>query len=1148
MTKIIINTDEEVDEKHYTEYDELYNKFKPYEVESFIDGDRYLFIYNNRLKKSKVTEFLLKQILEFVVPILEDYPQYLVKSTSIKREFNILSLQLNNTILAKINDHTINIPANNEFVIKGLQFYKNYIISNNQQNNLIYKIPQIKLNIDSKMVYLDSSVSYELLSQIYDNILHYLQFYEQHGKLLNNYYPIIPEPIKPIIINPIKLYKENKLLKKIFEYIDEDGTFWYDYNIYERFKQLKLEQHYENINLYGFKIDDFNDFKTQKDEVNNIINNNKHILQGMTKYYKLKAICKQKFPNLFNPNHKDYIFNEIDLFSLNKLNKKQTDEILLEYEKSENYLKSFILNDCGHVKVFNEFRSTKRSNVEQYETFDQIKDYIDYYPVSKGKQFIDEYMKCKICKFDVLCPHLYDYYTKLKDVKTDKEEYQLKQYIIKTYSSNNQIDYIYTCKICSEELGKSADLEQFVSFVKNVKQNNSIDIDELKIHIIKLTHQIINGYIDFSNVVINQKVLTFNIVDLTYSYIKTIKIKLEKSKTSSSEEIMQKVFVYATIIIIACCINIMNQSNIKFKTKSGGKVNIQAIKLKKNTIDGFKIIMDMQKFNINKLNISSNDIKNLLLQFYKKISISMSPTEINESKIPILDLLKLSRVYNYVIHFNNVYPIITNKYSFEDYKILLNKDITKTNGENIYNNLRIPTISLNKQTVNIDKISSKKEFMYLSGLHMFKYLMHHIYKYTPYEGQYDKTYSDSILKDINEFNKFTKQLLDYENILIEENNKRILLPYAKVSFSNNRFYTPNVRNMSLFWDDDGIKHKFINNECIICKQSYEAIYKLSDEACKKKNIIIKDKLLEQNQIKSFFRYFTFRCPIELFHTFENNKCQYCSVTQDQLIGLDPQYYSKFIKIYKDILNKKKISKQSILDKISMNENNTDYYKEYELSNLSYKLSDELNEEKINLVAFSFNIKNELLNNLGKIENDSILSTYYKLYNYHAIIIILYNLLRNSNSIIKHIDYDFKKFIELVKTSNVDLNDFKILPDLPILLANIDFNSITTNNNMNNILLNAIITNLLFIMEQDKSVPQIKEFVKFLLDKVIKYDKLFQPYDRFKKDLIVEKNPDNNLNKEVYQSNDLNENEFDIFSNQAFDFDDEDEDNLNGEYE
>lgn len=1143
MTKIIINDSDELEEKHYTEYDDLYKNFKDYEVDAFIAGDKYLFIYNNRLVKSKVTEFLLKQILEFTVPILDDYPQFLIKNNSIRREHNILSLQINNTILATINGHNINIPTNNEFTIKGLKFYKKFIMSNNFQNKLSYDFqPLIKLNMSIDTIHLDSSMTYDTLSKLYNYITYYLKFYEYHGRFLLNYYPSIPQPIKPIDYSPIKLYKDNVVVKKILDYIDENSLIYYNDAVYEKFKSLDLHVIYENINLYGLNISKFDDFKSQKIESSNLLNNNKDVLQSITKYYKLRSICKNKFPNLFNPGHKDYIFNEIEFFSMSKLSKKQVDEVLLEYEKSESYLQSFILNTCSHIQVLNEFRNSKQS-------FEDLKNYIDYYPVSKGKQFSDEYMKCKLCKFDIICPHLYEYYTKLSGIENDKEEYALKQYIIKNYASNNQVNYTYTCKICSEEIGKSADLEQFASFAKNVKLNNSVDVDPLKIQIIKLSYQIVINNIDFGNVMIDNKVLVFNIVDLSYSYVKAINVKLSKSKTTSAEEITQKIYVYSTIVIIACCVNIMNLSDIKFKSKTGGKMNNQAIKLKHNMIAGFNIITSMQKYYINKLNISGNEIKNMLLQFYKKIATVISPIEINESKIPVLDLLKISSVYNYVINFNNSYPIITNKYNYTDYKILLNKDITKTSGENIYNNLRMPQFSLNKQRV--DHINSKKEYLYSSGIHLFKYLMMNIFKYTPYESQYDKGYTKSVIDDITEYKKITNHLLTYETRLIEENSKKILLPYAKVSFTANRFYTPAVKNMNVFWDDNGNTHKFNKDkECTICKQSYNSIKSLSQDACKKKNAIITEKLIEKNNINSFFRYFTFKCPIELFHSFKNNKCEYCDVTQDQLTTLDTTYYNKFLKGYKDILKAKQDIKQNIIDDLIKSNDGIDYFKNYEDTDLSLSLSDEINEDKLNLLAFSFDIKPELLKNLGVIPSDSKESSYYKLYNYFSIVIILYNLLRYNKNIVKFIDQDFKKFIDSFKANNVDLSIFSNLPALPILQSNIDYNRIVLDKNINNIILNSICTNILFITEQNKNVRQVKEFAKFVLDKILKYDKLFQPYDRFKKDLVVEKRIDDvNIQETFQQFQNVNEDEYDIFSNQAFDFDmDEDEDNLNGEYQ
>ena len=116
-------------------------------------------------------------------------------------------------------------------------------------------------------------------------------------------------------------------------------------------------------------------------------------------------------------------------------------------------------------------------------------------------------------------------------------------------------------------------------------------------------------------------------------------------------------------------------------------------------------------------------------------------------------------------------------------------------------------MNIHKQINDTKNIKTKKEYLYLSGIHMFKYLMMNIFKYTPYESQYDKTYSEPVLKDIKEYYTFTRELLEYEKILIEENSKKILLPFAKISFNSNRFYEPKVRNMSAFWDDEGIKYK-----------------------------------------------------------------------------------------------------------------------------------------------------------------------------------------------------------------------------------------------------------------------------------------------------------------------------------------------------
>lgn len=1168
MSKIIIseNIDDDNEYRHHTEYDDLYTRFKDYEVEAFIDGDKYLYVYRGRKVKSQLSKVLINQILEFTTPIIQSYTQFDQKKSTVDRENNLLSMTNSNRLEGYVNNIRVGIPSNTKFILEKVLIHKNYVRSTNYHNNINYNIePLPKLYIPESIINLSENTTHDELVNIYNNnILKYLNFYNDNNAILTNYFTAYSIPTEITRYIPKSIVQSNELVSKLFKFINENDEFYFSDAIYTKLKNLDLHELYEKIDIDGFNEDVFAHYKILKQEQINKLNTNRIIEHNTLKYYKLRYVAISKFPNLFNVNHKENKFSDTIQFNIKSLSKQQLDIILIEYAKTEEYIKNYITNTCSHIPALAKFR--KEINLsKKLELFENLKEYLDYYPDKSGSVLGDEYIKGKLCGLNVLCPHVYEYYDMLSNSEND---YDTQRSIIKKYSSKDQVEYTYTCRICSEEIGKSEDLEKFVMFVKDKQTNTSVDMNELRLKIIKFVYQLTNSYIDISRVIINTKVLVFNIVDAVYSYIDVIRIKLEKSRTSSDEEIEAKMNVFIIVVIISYYINIMNSVDISFKSATtkqhilGGLVN-NATKLKTNMILGFDIVMS-QKYYIKQAKMSNNVLRDVLIQYYKKIANIINPLEATDSNVDILELLKISRVYNYIIEFNNLYPLVTDKYTYNDYMYLLHKDVLKVQNVSIYTNIKLPPFSLNKKSVDVTNLLNKNEFQYASGIQTFKYLMENIFKFTPFPVQYDKFYTDETIKSINEYNEYTTHLLKYEEQLVSDNVKYYLKPYTQLTFKNSRHYVPHVKNLNTFWDVNGVRHKFkkfIYSEtdittmakigirpkdiaCVICDQRVGDI-KIDSEVNKR----IKFNLVNDSYIKSFFRYFTFKCPVELFHTFKDGKCIYCKVDQSQLIKHDLTYFKKYENKYKEINNIKRSAKQSAITDLKLFTKFSDDYKDYVKNDLSLNLSNELNSSKLTLLAFTFDIKEETFLKLGLEVGDSVKTRYYKLYNYFNVIVILYNMLKYSHRILKIADTDLYKFIHNLKINNTDLTIFTKLKDLPILPINIDYNTTIAKDNMDIVILNAIIENLLFISSQNKLSPHIKAFIKLIIDKVIKADLLYTPYDRFKKDLIIEGNLNSKQTREhVNYNDDLEDDEIDIFSSNAYDFDDDvDGDNLNGEY-
>lgn len=357
----------------------------------------------------------------------------------------------------------------------------------------------------------------ELFNQIAIMVRYYLDYYDKYLLLLmnTNIYQSNYKVIKKKYFNTIEYY--NKLpsynnidLKAYSQAIDNTYALSNQYKLSNIliFKELNLLILYEYIYLYGFDSKIVKKY-IEEIKVRNIIKSQN--AQNRKKFENNKVIniiyeriAQNKFPNLFNENHKGNIFNAKNSFNLLKLTKQYKNIVLLEYEKQEEFIKSVRDNNCPHLKLLNQFRYSNNITKKNYY-FKLLKEFIN------TENNDNSYFKCNNCNFNIMCPHLY--YTQKELLKIDNdvlssklnENYNINQRIVNKYMSDAPVDFIYFCRICSEEIGKSSDLEQPIEFQDNVKINMAQDEDEIKLDIITSTYHIVLKYVNFNILMINKK-------------------------------------------------------------------------------------------------------------------------------------------------------------------------------------------------------------------------------------------------------------------------------------------------------------------------------------------------------------------------------------------------------------------------------------------------------------------------------------------------------------------------------------------------------------------------------------------------------------------------------------------------------------------
>lgn len=762
-------------EKTYLDYyflKEVLNKDKQYHIEGFVKNDLSEESEKN-IDEINILSILLKYLIDHLPKKTQAVVSYdnidvLIhkgyKSLNLNKQYKFISNKTNQRFINTIDQEIVL----NGFIDNGTKIFDN--VSSLSKKKYYYEI-----DYSSKTLLSD-------IKQIIHNIQIYNINYIIHKCKIDQ---------TKLFFTNEKYNKKNNKTYKVLEKFNDVLKYKlieeYDNSSYSAFFNSHLEYLYEIIIIYNSQniIDDeINKIKFSNNIIEQKISFENETIKNTLNTIVIKNLTKQRFPNLFNSNHKECLFRSDKEFSIDILPKKYKDVVLLEHKKNQQYISQVVNNKCEHTKI-----SLKSKNITEY--YQEIDRFID------NDYSENEMIPCKICKFDLICPHEYKFYQMINDKKNnsdqlfkqDKYENQVKQIITNMYSSDTSVQYKFYCKICGAFLDDDNNaLDSFKSIGGSMSNASvrSVD-DEIKKYIIKECFYIVSSYIDIERLDIEPKNIVWIITDLVIGQLSDINIKLSKKKLPPQDHDLLYKF-HLKLVIFTIIVLLINQTKIISFKKFDKTTNIKDI-----LNQCFSIFVKYANSIITKMSIQYIDIKSLLIDYYKNIvnnTISFSKDEEVD-----ISLKLLTNSINYKVL--NLYLNLYMNVKTNDIDKILNKNIIQPNKkqknqpkeENVYDSIKIETN--NKSLQSNDKYKSL--YLFVKNLKF---------------GTDEIESQERILKSF-EINYANIMKLPYSSIKFGLNDKKdIYFVSDKISkidkkkFYNTYTYTCPVKGFHEYNDDD----------------------------------------------------------------------------------------------------------------------------------------------------------------------------------------------------------------------------------------------------------------------------------------------------------------------------------------------------------
>lgn len=614
--------------------------------------------------------------------------------------------------------------------------------------------------------------------------------------------------------------------------------------------------------------------------------------------------------------------------------------VTAEHSRMTNHLEAVLKNKCAHVAAVKKLRRTPMMD-EKLRQLENVKDFIDQQQYSK-----DDLIKCKVCKFDLICPHVIDMltnnslrYMELKNV--------MDRYIDRT--PNNRDSY---CKICGELILREE------TYFDQTGENNDID-EELNTFI--WSEVASNTKYIRATAVINMNHFITACTNSIYPYIKMIEKQLERSKTNSAEEIKSKKKLFTAIYSFACFAHfILNGSTITLASASD-----TAKPAKNNIVEVFRTFISniMQSKNIAIREIQGMNaevIKIKLLEAFKSLKNVEDVESISANRV---DSIVRDPSFNYLFE---VDAIFSNKPAKKDRDELISgmerilghteKEVESWQDrdgshksakkqakislvpDNIYKTIRIAQSSdAKKYIAAFEKIkpewgdaniAAESQGAFIAAADLYTQVLsmglgnESMYISVGVSNRDDP--NSVIVVDFSaKYKEVAKLFAEYDTHakILQDNKKKI---YSRVYtiFGNHKIRPSVVSNLGRVYDEDGAFHVFdisvverdgkqvdvtasefaeaankgapipissiVDKRCRICGVLKSQTHTLNDAR-------IKESINIKMNIVNFFRFYENRCLKGVLHTAsqDGKKCTKCDIVFDWINAQPPEAYNFF---------------------------------------------------------------------------------------------------------------------------------------------------------------------------------------------------------------------------------------------------------------
>jgi len=342
------------------------------------------------------------------------------------------------------------------------------------------------------------------------------------------------------------------------------------------------------------------------------------------------------------------------------LDKKEATLIDIDHKRIVKRLEERKNNTCEHLAVEHKLRYSLSKDSLFKDLFKDLQPFIsaEDKSISKTAEVKKDFIKCKVCGFDLICPHVRDLIILKSQHRKNDEEIRA---LILKYAGNVPVYQAYYCNICGEEITHNIEMEGEIAFATGQKLETFNVEDELQDFIWGSANFIVRTFIEFRGVQTNKFINSFtrSIISGVYEFINTINKKLRRAKTISNEEVEDRLKIYTDIYILALLIKVIkeNPKAVWFASPAGHKKhahgggNRGAPPLQKLFETALDILMGSRNILIKKLVMSTDMVKTSLFKSFKNVTSLLDKTKIKHDPEEDAGVtLMLDPVYRYYVY------------------------------------------------------------------------------------------------------------------------------------------------------------------------------------------------------------------------------------------------------------------------------------------------------------------------------------------------------------------------------------------------------------------------------------------------------------------------------------------------------------------